>query len=109
MNSRRTKICGDTDQLVAVIPRKAIFSIFTPPISFDRTILELYLFHPHVSVIFKILIDKILMIMFASKVRPPTRARFALQPLSNWEAFGQDQGSKHTSKSVLCVNKQQKM
>lgn len=101
MNSRRTKICGDTDQLVAVIPRKAIFSIFTPPISFDRTILELYLFHPHVSVIFKILIDKILMIMFAS--------RFALQPLSNWEAFGQDQGSKHTSKSVLCVNKQQKM
>ena len=101
MNSRRTKICGDTDQLVAVIPRKAIFSIFTPPISFDRTILEFYLFHPHVSVIFKILIDKILMIMFAS--------RFALQPLSNWEAFGQDQGSKHTSKSVLCVNKQQKM
>ena len=72
MNSRRTKICGDTGQLVAVIPRKAIFSIFTPPISFDRTILELYLFHPHVSVIFKILIDKILMIMFASKVRPPT-------------------------------------
>ena len=72
MNSRRTKICGDTDQLVAVIPRKAIFSIFTPPISFDRTILELYLFHPHVSVIFKILIDKILMIMFPSKVRPTT-------------------------------------
>lgn len=101
MNSRRTKICGDTDQLVAVIPRKAIFSIFTPPISFDRTILELYLFHPHVSVIFKILIDEILIIMFASKVRPPTTEQ--------WEAFGQDQGSKHTSKSVLCVNKQQKV
>lgn len=37
------------------IPWKAIFSILTPPISFDRAILELYLFHPHVSVIFKIL------------------------------------------------------
>lgn len=39
--------------------------------------------------------------MFASKVRPPTTEQ--------WEAFGQDQGSKHTSKSVLCVSKQQKV
>ena len=101
MNSRRKKLSGDTDQLAAVTPRKAIFSIFTPPISFDRTILELYLFHPHLSVIFKILIDEILIIMFASKVRPPTTEQ--------WETFGQDQGSKHTSKSVLYVNKQQKV